>query len=163
MNHRFEKILINDTFLQLIKYIENAEKDRLFCCHGIEHLTDVARIGYIISLENNTGISKDIIYAACLLHDIGRATEYQRGIPHGQAGADISKHILNECGYTEGEILVITSAINQHRHNNMTPEHATSLKDILYKADKLSRLCFRCPAYEECNWDKTQKNNKLIY
>lgn len=163
MNSRFEKILTHPTFLQLTGYIEAQEKSRKFCRHGIEHLTDVARIGYIISLENNTGISKDIIYAACLLHDIGRASEYRNGIPHGQAGADISRLILNECGYTESEILLITGAINQHRNNVLSSEQTTSLNDILYKADKLSRLCFRCPATDECNWQEDQKNSTLIY
>ncbi len=163
MNHRFEKILTDDIFLQTLDSIENAENKRIFCCHGIEHLADVARIGYIISLENNTGISKDIIYAACLLHDIGRAFEYENGIPHSQAGADISRKILIKCGYTEDEILLITNAICQHGHDILPPEQITSLKDILYKADKLSRLCFRCPASEQCNWQESQKNSTLIY
>ena len=43
------------------------EKDRIFCRHGMEHLLDVARIAYIENLENNRGISKEIIYGAALL------------------------------------------------------------------------------------------------
>ena len=59
-----------------IEQLKEAEKDRIFCKHGIEHLLDVARIAYIENLEENCDISKEMIYAAALLHDIGRFLQY---------------------------------------------------------------------------------------
>ena len=49
------------------------EEERIFCIHDIEHCLDVARISYILALENDIKIDKDIVYGAALLHDIGRA------------------------------------------------------------------------------------------
>ena len=75
MNFKYKRILKNRSYTSLIENIEKKERNRFFCRHGMEHLIAVARIAYIISLEEESGISKDIIYAASLLHDIGRAEE----------------------------------------------------------------------------------------
>lgn len=47
------------------------KKDRIFCGHDMGHLLDVARLAWIFNLEANQEISKERIYAAALLHDIG--------------------------------------------------------------------------------------------
>ena len=77
-----------------IEQLREAERERIFCRHGIEHLLDVARIAYIENLEQGYGISQEIIYAAALLHDIGRFLQYSQGIPHEIAGAQIAPEIL---------------------------------------------------------------------
>ena len=77
------------------------EKDRIFCRHGMEHLLDVARIAYIENLENNRGISKEIIYGAALLHDIGRYLQYTEGIPHEKAGEELALEILKDSGFSK--------------------------------------------------------------
>ena len=41
------------------------------------HLLDVARLAWIFNLEANQEISKERIYAAALLHDIGRHIQYE--------------------------------------------------------------------------------------
>lgn len=64
--NRIENILSDDSYKSYISDIENKEKNRKFCCHGMEHCLDVARIAYIINLEEKTGIDKDLIYAAAL-------------------------------------------------------------------------------------------------
>lgn len=161
MNFRFEKILHHPLFSDTICKIEEKEKTRFFCCHGMEHITSVARIAYIISLEEHINISKDIIYAISLLHDIGRLNEYEKNIPHDKAGAELASVILRDCGYHENEISEITSAILHHRNNNSN--QTDTLSDLIYRADKLSRTCFLCKAYKECNWKETQKNKTLIY
>ena len=128
----------------------------------MEHLIAVARIAYIISLEEQSSISKDIIYAASLLHDIGRAEEYETGRSHNEAGAEKAEAILRECDYSDDEIKEITEAIRTHGHDGY-PEKAAPLERLLCMADKLSRTCFNCPAHEECNWADDKKNETLFY
>ena len=62
--------------------IKRLEKERIFCCHQMTHLLDVARIAYIKNLEENLGFEKDVIYTAAVLHDIGKSFQYKWTIPH---------------------------------------------------------------------------------
>ena len=87
---RIDKILKHDLFIENLKKNQAAEADRRFCRHDMAHFLDVARIGTIINLEENLGISKEVIYGAALLHDIGKHRQYGEGIPHEQASAQIS-------------------------------------------------------------------------
>ena len=81
---KVNKIINHPLWIDAVSDIEHSEKDRKFCRHGREHLLDTARIAYIFSLEENLNmnISKEIIYAAALLHDIGRSEAYSGGLPH---------------------------------------------------------------------------------
>ena len=76
------------------------EADREFCRHTPEHFLDVARLAYIRALEENYPVSKELIYCTALLHDIGRARQYEDGTPHDEAGAAIAGQILNELGFS---------------------------------------------------------------
>ena len=69
------------------------EADREFCRHTPEHFLDVARLAYIRALEENYSVSKELIYCTALLHDIGRARQYEDGTPHDEAGAAIAGQI----------------------------------------------------------------------
>ena len=69
------------------------EADREFCRHTPEHFLDVARLAYIRALEENYSVSKELIYCSALLHDIGRARQYEDGTPHDEAGAVIAETI----------------------------------------------------------------------
>lgn len=111
-------------------------------------------------LEKGLSIPKDIIYATALLHDLGRADQYEKGISHEDAGALLAKEILTDCGYMEEEIDLMVNTILKHR--DMKDERE-SFASIFYHADKLSRDCIHCKAKEECYWPKEKKNNKYIY
>ena len=141
--------------------IERAEENRLFCLHDTEHSLAVARIAYIINLENELGYDKECIYAMALLHDIGRCREYEEGIPHHEAGSVLAFDILKACDFSEEEIYDITSAISNHKKLSKDTSRR-ELKYILYKADKLSRNCFECKMYNECYWDEEKKNQTII-
>ncbi len=157
---RFNRILKNEEYKAVLREIEIIEKGRKFCPHTIEHFLDTARIMYIISLEKDLKISKDIIYAAALLHDVGRVSEYKEGKAHEIVSADFAMKILPECGFTNDEIFDIVNAILCHG-NGKSRENA--LGNLLYRADKLSRNCFCCNAANECYWDDSIKNKEIIY
>ncbi|WP_080656054.1 HD domain-containing protein [Butyrivibrio fibrisolvens] len=155
--------------------IAGYESDRIFCKHTFEHFMDVARIAYIMNLEKGYKLSKEIIYAAALLHDIGRARQYEDGTPHDKAGAEIADKILSDCGFSDDEKNMIVAAIISHRgsvHESDIHKSdkysedtknivATILSTIIYKADKASRQCFRCNAQKECNWSMEKRNLKI--
>ncbi len=156
---RINRILEHPMFKECVKLNEMAEADRCFCHHDMEHLCAVARIAMLLNLEENAGLSKDMVYAAALLHDCGRYKQYLEGIPHDKAGAEIAAGILPECGYTGEEIGCIIDAIGAHRTSGADcRKEEDALADILYRADKMSRNCRFCKAYEECNWQKERKD-----
>ena len=153
--------IINDQEYRLYLEKNNKhEQKRIYCKHDLAHFLDVARIGYIINLENRLNISKNLIYSSALLHDIGKWKQYESQIPHHIASASLSQPILRRVGFEDEEIQLIQEAILCHRD----PSVATNqdLKGLLYKADKLSRRCFDCKAKHQCNWDNTVFNSEII-
>ena len=135
------------------------EADREFCRHTPEHFLDVARLAYIRALEENYSVSKELIYCTALLHDIGRARQYEDGTPHDEAGAVIAEQILKELGFSPEEIQAIVSAIRCHRAET----NQTILGQLIYRADKKSRNCFSCKAEPECYWSSAKKNMTIQY
>lgn len=146
---RVNNILKNKTYEALLSEIEELETDRIFCRHNIDHFLDVARIATIINDDEDLGIQRDMIYAAALLHDIGRGEQYTKGIAHELSSAGIAPSILRECGYTDEETDVIVTAIREH--GNEAVKDKKDLTGILYRADKASRKCYRCKAIDKCH------------
>lgn len=158
---RVNKILENHTYQEYIRKNKAAEVDRIFCCHNMEHFLDVARIAWIMNLEEQLGLSKTMIYATALLHDIGRHVQYEDGTPHEIAGARLAEEILTECGFRPKECAGILQAIRDHRNKKAAKEK--SLSGVIYRADKASRACFYCEAEQLCNWKESKKNLKVKY
>lgn len=157
---KIRKIMNNTTYINSMTYIKDAEVDRKFCLHGVEHSLDVARICYILNLEEKLSYDKEIIYAMALLHDIGRSAEYQNKVSHHQAGADIARGILEDAGFDILDVEEICDAIASHKY---VEDNKKDLKYLLYKADKLSRNCFDCRMYAKCYWDENLKNKEITY
>lgn len=158
---RIEKIRLHPLFQEQFALLQEAEADRIFCRHTMEHFLDVARLTYIYSLEQNAGLDKEVIYAAALLHDIGRYEQISMGTPHHISSARMAGRILPECGFAPEETLQIQNAIRNHRSQENGAEDLLSV--LLYRADKQSRNCFCCPAEAECNWPETKKNQLITY
>ena len=112
---------------------------------------------YIYALEEHLELPKELIYVAALLHDIGRAQQYQYNIPHDIAGVEIAREILTDLHFTEQEKELILSSIGHHRKG----DSCSTLAALLYKADKQSRNCFLCSAASECYWSDDKKNMKI--
>ncbi len=158
---RVNRILGHEIFLYHLNANNTAEADRRFCRHNMAHFLDVARIGTILNLEEGLELEREVIYAAALLHDLGKHVQYEEGIPHEVVSGEIAPRILRECGFDEKETTVIVDAIRVHRTAEVAPEG--NLRGILYRADKASRACFACEAEKECNWKDGKKNLLIKY
>lgn len=160
---KVNNILLNENYKKHMEKNIQLEKNRIYCTHGYDHLFSVARIAYILNLENNYSVDKEVIYAAALLHDIGRWKEYQDGSDHAVESAKLSDSILGHAGYNDRDINIIKIAICEHRNKN---NNSNQLSDILYRADKLSRECYRCEVINKCKKYRDMNNNdsvKLYY
>ena len=142
-----------------LRKLQLLEADREFCRHTPEHFLDVARLAYIFALERGLDCSRELIYCTALLHDIGRARQYEDGTPHDEAGAIIAGQILKELGFPPEEMEAIVSAIRGHRAET----DQTILGKLIYRADKKSRNCFSCKAEPECYWSPAKKNMTIQY
>lgn len=152
-------IMFNEEYVKLLNDLEEFEIERPFCKHDLPHFLDVARICYIMVLEEGLDISKDLIYTTALLHDIGRIIQYRDGTDHDKASADIAEKLLPLTSFNEEEREMILDCIRKHREK----QTSTPFNEIFYKADKLSRICFRCSAYDICYWSEEKKNHRITY
>ncbi len=155
---RLDAILNNEIFREEMRRLNRLEQERIYCRHGMQHLLDVARAAWILALERGASHKKDLVYAAALLHDIGRAVQYESGIPHEQSGVPLAEHILRETAFDGEERQTILDCIARHR---LGAENGTSLPELISEADKLSRACFDCAASDTCKWKEEQKNLSL--
>ena len=161
MTERIQKIIQNKQYKEHLVRINKWESDRVFCHHDYVHFLDVARIGMILNMKDAYQIEEEYIYAAALLHDIGRWQQYENGEDHALISAKLAPAILWECGFDKEETDMIVSAIETHRQSERKEEK--SLNGLLYRADKLSRACFFCPEEANCNWKNDKKNLAVVW
>lgn len=161
---KINKILTDKRFQEYVDKNLMAEKDREFCNHSFEHMLSVARIAYILVLEQDleSEFSRETVYASGLLHDIGRWKEYETGKDHALLSAELARVILEEAGFDRKETAGIIRAIKDHRGSEETKRDL--LGDILHRADILSRPCWNCPVGEKCyKFDQMPTNQGLCY
>jgi putative nucleotidyltransferase with HDIG domain len=156
---RVNRILRHPTFRAALAQIEELERERPFCGHGLEHLLSVARLAHLYNIGEGHGVDLSLLYAAALLHDIGRGEQYLHGTPHAEAGARLADSILADCGFPEAERQRICAAIAAHRQEG----GEEVLAALLHRADRKSRPCFLCTAADECNWPPERRNLTLEY
>lgn len=159
---RLHAVVSHPLYQENYQKIQKIEKDRAFCCHGMTHLLDVARIAYIRNLELGLGYEKEVLYTAAILHDIGKAYQYEQKIPHEVAGEEIAAKILKTLPendtFTEAEQKIILQAVRGHRRRC---EEMDTIEELFYDSDKRSRSCFACPVEKECNWSEEEKNREI--
>ena len=154
---RVDAILRHPLFEEKLRLLDELEAERAFCRHDLTHLMDVARLMWIDVLERGLAIDCETVYAAALLHDLGRAEQMQHGIPHEQASAALAERILPDAGFAADEVETVIAAIRCHR-GSAPADAREMLGEILYRADKVCRLCWRCDARAACNWPEERKN-----
>ena len=156
---RIDYICGHALFRRHLSNLAKLESGRIYCRHGIEHLLDVARIMWIRNLEDDLGFERDVIYAAALLHDIGKDEQYESGISHEMASESVATAILDgmpdELAFNDADAASIKTAIVGHRRLRANSQ---PLERLLFAADKASRPCFACAARATCNWDDSKKN-----
>lgn len=146
--NRVRAILDDSEYEHYLKLIDQAEAERVYCRHDYHHALSVARLAYLLALEEKLELPyelKPLIYAAGLLHDIGRWVEYVEGEDHCAAGARLAKPLLLRVGFNQGETRQILAGIREHRK----PAGST-LGRLLAEADDLCRDCYRCSASADC-------------
>lgn len=155
------ELLVNDPlYKEYITRNYNEEIQPKFCQHDFRHHLDVARIAYILVLERNdlnyfikegqlSGklAAKEVIYAAGLLHDIGKWQEYNTGVDHAVYGARLARDILPRAFFNPNEVEIICRAIYEHRNIS---RDMSFLGERLYRADNLSRVCTECDYRNQC-------------
>lgn len=176
-NRVFGRILIDDIEYKVPgqeseDYDEMAEK-------SIDHV--IGRTDRNYRMEQ----IKDLIYVCALLHDIGRATQYETGVHHSVAGVSLASRIMDECEVPLAWKQEILNVISEH-HQSIWGKEATidvaedaektthlsdqkncmdagnnSLEYYIRKADHDCRLCFLCEAEDTCKW-KEQERNKGV-
>ena len=158
---RVNRILQNPYYKECLRKIGDWEKDRIFCGHDTNHLLHVARIAMLLNIEEKMNIPKAHVYAAALLHDIGRFVEYETGEDHAVVSARMAPEFLVAAGFGEDEVAEVVGAIGNHRNKTVAKE--LNLKGALYRADKLSRDCYFCKAEAECDWGSEKKNRGITW
>lgn len=158
---RINLIYNNAIYREKFDKLQVVEKNRVFCNHTLGHNMDVARLMYIKSLEDGIGLDKEIIYATALMHDIGRLEQYEKNVPHEEAGAKLCDIILPDCEFVQDEISEIKEAVKYHRKD--ADKNKSKLAELLRWADKNSRCCFECAAISECNWSFDKLNMEIEY
>lgn len=155
---RIQAILSHPLFCESLHKIQELERDRIYCKHGLPHLLDVARIASLMAADRQLDLPRDVIYAAALLHDIGRLQQYLTGEDHAAAGMRTAQEILRDTAFSASEQRAILQAVSKHRRGDT----AQVLGRILCEADDASRMCFACAAQDTCYWPEHRKNNTIL-
>lgn len=155
---RIQPILHHPKYRGWMKKLEQLEQDRIYCRHGLPHVLDVARIASLLAADRGVSCPRDVIYAAALMHDLGRLRQYTTGEPHAEAGIRMAQELLHATAFSAQEQQQILYAIGSHR----VGDASDSLAQILYEADHASRMCFACAAADTCYWSEERRNHTVL-
>lgn len=166
------RLLAHSEFIRIQNEIKEWEHERIYCHHEMEHALDVCRIAWVMYLEDHAREvmenaelleMKERFYLAGLLHDIGRACQYETGEHHSATGCLIAKKILEEIGYPKERSEEILQIVGAHHGRAVSEQNCSSIGYYIRKADHLSRNCFLCKAAESCKWKEQDRNRTILY
>lgn len=158
---RINNLINHPVYIECLEKVVIAERDRKFCKHDMNHFLDVARLATILNFQEKIGLEVELIYAAAMVHDIGKYVEYECGTSHEIASSHIARNLLKDCSFDVIEMEQILKAVENHRNKDVSEER--NLSGIIYRGDKMSRCCFACKEMENCNWELEKKNLNIIY
>ncbi|GHU80759.1 phosphohydrolase [Clostridia bacterium] len=104
--------------------------------HDKDHVYRVLYLALDIA-GHEAGVDFDVLVPACLLHDIGRAEQFENpGLDHARAGSEKARKWLRENGWDEASAVRISSCVLTHRYRSGKPPGSLEAK-ILFDSDKL--------------------------
>jgi len=121
-----------------------------------EHTQRVAYYGKLIA--EGEGLDVELGVVACLLHDIAYffCGEIESWREHGRIGAQISRPVLLEAGFTEKEVGIISHAIAVHVDGEPDiPHEHTPIADLVSDADNVDRFS----AYRVVLWCMLERDD----
>ena len=122
-----------ETFDLLETYMQQCMGDS---AHDGEHVRRVLHLAMEIA-ASEPDADRDVLIAASLLHDIGRAEQFaDPNLCHAKVGAEKAYRFLRENGFTEAFSAHVRDCIRTHRFRSDDPP-ATIEAKILFDADKL--------------------------
>lgn len=125
--------MTRDRYEEITAYMDECMSD---AAHDREHVLRV--LGYAMTIaESEPTVDRDLLIAACLLHDIGRSAQFRDPtLDHAAVGADMARDWLASHGYSVEFAEKVRTAIRSHRYR--TGGRAESIEaQILFDADKL--------------------------
>ena len=106
--------------------------------HDFQHVLRVLWNALDIGLEEK--IDRDILIAACLLHDVGRPAEISdRSLCHAEVGSKMAHGFLLSLGWPEARAAWVRDCILTHRYRADRAPESMEAK-LLFDADKLDVL-----------------------
>lgn len=121
------------TFSLIENYMTSCMRDS---AHDREHVYRVLYAALDIA-ETESAVDRDVLIAACLLHDIGRGEQLRDpSVCHALAGGDMAYKFLTENGLGEEFAESVRRCIRSHRFRKSEPPLSVEAK-ILFDADKL--------------------------
>ena len=122
-----------ETFSLLENYMSACMGDS---AHDGEHVRRVLYLALEIA-ETEPSANRDVLIAACLLHDIGRADQFRDpSLCHARVGAEKAYCFLLDQGFPEEFAAHVRDCVRTHRFRSGDPPVSIEAK-ILFDADKL--------------------------
>lgn len=104
--------------------------------HDTGHIRRVLYLALEIA-ETEPDVNRDVLIAACLLHDIGREEQFRDpSLCHARVGAEKACRFLLEHGFPDAFAARVRDCIRTHRFRSDDPPVTIEAK-ILFDADKL--------------------------
>ena len=120
-------------FLKIEQYMQHCMSDS---AHDTAHVYRVLYNALDIAAEERNA-DTDVLIAACLLHDIGRADQFRDpSVCHAKVGSEKAYSFLLSLGFDETFCSHVQACITTHRFRK-DAHPATIEAKILFDADKL--------------------------
>lgn len=104
--------------------------------HDTEHVRRVLYLALEIA-ETEPTADRDVLIAACLLHDVGREEQFRDpSLCHARVGAEKAYRFLTDRGFPESFAAHVRDCVRTHRFRSGDPPASIEAK-ILFDADKL--------------------------
>lgn len=125
--------MLKSDYIAIESYMTECMNDS---AHDREHVYRVL-YGAMDIAKSESGVDFDILTAACLLHDIGRAEQFaDPKLCHAEVGSEKAYRFLLKLGWSEGRAKRVRDCVKTHRFRSDCPPESIEAK-ILFDSDKL--------------------------